>query len=343
MIYNIEIRNWGRVFTVPCSVVDDYLKNADPVFLKILLCVLSMGSSKITSEKISEFTGADENTIDDALVYWNDKEIICISGLNTSDGFTPTISDKALTSQAVKKKIKTPINQPQPVSIPESEKNRANTVAYSPSEMAALISNNPELKYFFDTIQTVMKKLINNSEQRGFIYIYEYYGFEVASILLLADYCVDLGKGSIAYIKSVAKDWHERGITAYIDVEKEIIRLTKLHSYESKVSSAFGITNKLTPKQKTFIQDWQSKNMPIDLVELAYQRCMDNTSKLVFKYIDTILQKWHSEGVKTIEQAESQGKKKRPIKDKEHSYDINEIDDFQKNFLLKGKGLKQGE
>ena len=28
MTYKIDIKNWGRVFTVPCSVVDNYLKEA---------------------------------------------------------------------------------------------------------------------------------------------------------------------------------------------------------------------------------------------------------------------------------------------------------------------------
>lgn len=343
MIYNIEVRNWGRVFTVPCSVVDEYLKNADPEFLKVLLCVLSWGSSKISTEQIHELSGVSENEIEDALIFWNDKEIICLSGFKNSDGFTPTISKKL--NDNIPNKSKTPSSLASAVSIPQNEKKRAETVAYTPSEIANLISNNVELQYFFDAIQTVMKKIINNSEQRGFIYIYEYYAFDVPSILLLADYCVNLGKGSIAYIKSVAKDWHERNINSYSDVEKEIIRLTKVHSYECKVASAFGITSKLTPKQKDFISDWQSKNVSIELVELAYQRCMDNTSKLVFKYIDTIIQKWYSNGIKTIEQAENENKNKArsSLPDKEHSYDLNEIDDFQKNFLLNRKGLKLGE
>lgn len=328
MEYKIEIKSWGRVFTVPCSVVDEHLKNTDGDFLKVLLCVISWSGEKMSSEKISDMTGVSQICVDKAIDYWNSCGVITACAQNDFVGFTPEIK-------------KTVSVKSEGIGISSAETDRTGNNYYSPSQVAKILNSSEELKSFFNEVQAVLGRILTNADQRGFIYIYEELGFSPASILLLTEYCKDIGRCSIAYIKSVAKSWFEQDIVAYGDIEKHIIKLNEYHSYENKISSVLGITIKLTTKQKEYINNWKSMGISCELAELAYEKCVDATSKLSFAYINKILENWHSAGIKTVEQAKNESKQgKKNNQKKEHSYNIDEIDDFQKNFLLNRKKIK---
>lgn len=328
MNYRIDVRSWGRVFTVPCSVVDKYLKVAEENYIKVLLCVLSLGSENISSEKLSEMTEISEREVIKALSFWNANKVISAESDDDFIGFTP---DEEVTVQKSETRF-----------VPDkSELDRANNNYYSPSQIAQIIESSDELRALFQEVQTVLGRILSNADQRGFIFIYEEYGFSPASVLLLTEYCKDIGKTSIAYIKSVARSWFEQDIISYESIEKHIIKLNEYHTYENKIKSVFGITIKLTSKQSAYIEEWKSKGISPELAELAYEMCADKTGKLIFKYINTILESWHSQGIKTKAQAEAQAyKPKNTGSTKEHSYDTVEIDDFQKNFLLNRKKVK---
>lgn len=325
MDHEIKIKNWGRVFTVPCSVADDHLKNTDGNYLKVLLCVLSWGGGKFSTEKISRLTGLETSVVSDALMFWNDKEVISVSGAKDFTGFVP---DKQVTEQV------------KAVEMPKAAADRSENVAYTPAEIASLISSDGELKNFFDSVQKVLKRTLNYTEQRGFIYIYEFYSYSAPAMLLIAEYCEKLGKSSISYIKTVAKSFFEQDIISYADIEKHIIALEEAHSYENRIASAFGIKIKLTSSQKKYIEQWKSMDISPELAEYAYDLCADNTGKLSFSYINKILDNWKKNGITTPEQAKNErlafsDGKRSGSKGKKSSYDVDEIDEFQKNYLLK--------
>ena len=323
MYFNIEINNLGRFFNIPCTVADNYLKDTDGDYIKVLVFILSMGNSTLSDDIISEKTGISQSKIKEAVNFWVNKEIIRVTG----EEFIGFDIEKAHESKNTGSK--------------EFEDNisrtRSENVAYTPSEIAELVNNSPELKMLFDNVQLILGKLINYTEQKGFIYIYEYYGFDAPSILLLTEYCMGLGKTNIAYIKTVARSFFERDIVTYKDIEKEIIRLNEKKQYENKIAAAFGISTRLTPTQLKYIHSWDNSGISVELASYAYEKCVDSTGKMVMKYIDTVLDNWKKAGINTVEQAKKELKPKEKKSGDSHSYDLNEIDEFQKNFLLKRK------
>lgn len=327
MNYRISVKNWGRVFSVPCSVVDKYLKDTDGDSLKVLLCVVSLGEDEISSEKISTLCGVSESCVINALDYWTSCGIIK-ADCNDFVGFTPVIEKRKTIKESA-------------LLVEKSETVRSDNNYYTPAQIAEIISTSQELKDFFDEVQAVLGRILTNSDQRGFIHIYEEYGFSPASILLLTEYCKDIGKTTIAYIKSVAKSWFSQDIIAYDDVEKHIIELNEYHSYENGIARALGVTIKLTTRQREYIQSWRNMGISFELAEYAYERCADATSKLSFGYINIILENWHNQGITTVEQAKNESKTTKKSTAKEHSYDLNEIEEFQKNYLLNRKKLKK--
>ena len=158
MNYRIDVRSWGRVFTVPCSVVDKYLKVAEENYIKVLLCVLSLGSENISSEKLSEMTGISEREVIKALSFWNANKVISAESDDDFIGFTP---DEEVTVQKSETRF-----------VPDkSELDRANNNYYSPSQIAQIIESSDELRALFQEVQTVLGRILSNADQRGFIFI----------------------------------------------------------------------------------------------------------------------------------------------------------------------------
>ena len=59
----------------------------------------------------------------------------------------------------------------------------------------------------------------------------------------------------------------------------------------------------------------------------AYERCVDSKGELKFNYIDGILKKWESAGIKNLDDLkESESKSNKPAPKKKSSYDIKELE-----------------
>ena len=323
MEYNILIKNWGRMFTVPCTVVDEYIKLASGNAVKVLLCLLCSNSNKFKSENIASQMGINVSEVDDAIEFWSQLEVI----ENTSKPLKINNDEKDIVVQ-----------QPEVKSLIEAENPARNTlstktsVKYSPKEIERIVQNSTDLKFMMDNIQSVLKRPITYTEQCSLVNLHEYYGFSVGIILMLFEYCQSIEKTRIAYVEAIAKDWFERDIVTHEAVEKEIIRLIDYNSFENKIKHAFDINTKLTPKQTEFIDNWMHLGLSIDMITFAYEKCVDQTNKLSFPYINKILQSWAENKYTKREDviAKDQKPAQQPEKKKDHSYDLNEI--FKKSF-----------
>lgn len=328
MEYEINIKNWGRMFTVPCSVVDDYIKIADGKFIKVLLCLLCSNSNKISSEELCEKTGILINEVEDSIEFWRQMNIITIDNHSIAKENLMVQKDQAI---------------PEIVSVIQAENPTKNTLStktsikYSPKDIEKIVQNSSELKFMMDSIQIILKRPITYTEQSSLIHLHEYYGFSVGIILMLFEYCEQIEKTNIGYVEAIARSWFEKDITTHEAVEKEIIRLIDKNTFEHKVAYALGLETKLTPKQKDYIEQWNTLGMSIDMILFAYEKCVDQTNKLSFPYINKIINSWTESGyTKREDVAEKEVKPtKTNYKDdnKEHSYNLEEI--YNKSFMSK--------
>jgi DnaD/phage-associated family protein len=144
-----------------------------------------------------------------------------------------------------------------------------------------------------------LAKPLNGTITAGLINIYEYYGFDVPSIVMIAEYSRSVGKTSIAYIETVAKDWFSRGITDFTQVEQEIIRLTEQHNFEVEVAHRLGIEGKLTKQQRDFISQWKDWGFDVRLIELAGDECRNKKNTIKLPYVNGILGRWKQDNLFT--------------------------------------------
>ncbi|MBQ9375189.1 MAG: DnaD domain protein [Ruminococcus sp.] len=331
MDYKIDIKQWGKFFSVPCSVVDDYILISDGDFVKVLLCILCSNSDLVSTDKLAKQAGVSADKAEDAIIHWAGLGVISaqsVDGRKVAVNATPKVV-----------KTSTPVSTVEAISPSKSRTDAKTRVRYSTREIAEKIDANDELKALYDDMQTVLKRPINATDMAAILNLYEYYNFSAPSILMIAQYCTDKGKGRIAYIETVAKNWFDKGICSYAEVEAEIIRLEQLQTYENKILNAFGITNKITKRQREFIQSWNDMGFSPEMLEIAYEKCMDNTNKLNFGYINKILQNWSGKNIKTPKQVHDDdksytgGKKSKvDTKAKDTSYNLKDLEKLVMNY-----------
>lgn len=353
MKYKIERKNWGSFFTVPSKVVSKHLKLCSGDFIKVLLFILSSDKNEIITEDISVNTGISDDIVDDAVVYWSQAEVFSVLNVtvlkNTKKQTIHTdVSQKSgesnITDAESQKVSVLPALNPIDKSL-----EKKNHVKYSSKDIADIVNNQKEIKEMFSQLEIILKRGLRFSEQCGYINLVENYGFPIASILMLVQYCEDIGKASIRYVESIAESWFEQDITSYQQVEAEIIKMMKSHKVENKVAKIFGMTTNLTKKQKEYINSWTELGFSIDMIQLAYEKCVDQINKLSFPYINKIITSWSKEKVFTVDEVNIQDAKtkkyKSKKKEKEHSYDLDEFYEFTLNHVpkIKGKDRKSSD
>lgn len=330
MEYKIDCRTWGRFFSVPCSVVDDYILLSDGDFVKVLLCILCSNSQVVSSEKLARQAGVSVEKAEEAIIHWSGLGVISAEtteGKAVAEAVVPALSGTVKPRQSI-----------EAINPARNSIDAKTRVKYSTSEIAEKIEKSDELKALYNDIQTVFKRTINATEMAAILNLYEYYDYSAASILMIAEYCTSIGRAKMAYIETVAKSWFERGICSYGDVENEIIRQTNIRAFESKVTSAFGIQNKLTKKQREFIQKWESMGFSVEMLSIAYEKCMDSTNKLNFGYINKILENWAGKSILTPQQVEAddrkygQSQKMKSDGCRDSSFNLTEWENYARNF-----------
>lgn len=340
MNYRFSRDDWGADFSVPACVVSDFLKLSDGNYIKVLLCILA-GRRSTSTEELSQLCGLSAQIVDDAVMYW------CGLGVITC-GETAVPAVSQISAEQPKKFS----DRSEPVSLVEAVKPTKNivdrrvVVNYTQREIKEKAEKDADLKQLVNDIQSTLQFSINGKELGMLVELYELYKFDVPTILLAAEYCRNHGADSIAYLSTTMIRWFEKGITSYSDVEQEIIQMGKHSKFENKVLKIFGMDCKPSKKQREYIDKWDNAGFSIEMIEIAYNKCLDANIKPIFSYIDKILMNWSERSIKTPEQVNKSDenfkrkytpKKKAEEVQKDTSYDLDEFEQFAMNFSLSKK------
>ncbi|WP_028510775.1 DnaD domain protein [Ruminococcus sp. NK3A76] len=301
----------GRVFMMPASVVDEYIKISTGEQIKVLMCIYCLGSEKIRTEDIAGMAGVSEQTVREAVIHFSKLGVFTASGLTGAEAepaqeIKPALQPAAgIPVQTVRADEITPVTR---------DTSRNAKVRYTPREIAAKIEQDNALNGLMQSMEQLMGRQLTHSNVGDVLEMYEHLELDPASILMIAEYCKSLDKCRTAYILRVAQEWFDEGISEFDAVERKIINLGRYNSFEAKIKRLIGLDGAATKKQRTYIASWQDMGFDFDMVRLAYEQNIDNTGKLSFPYMDKILHGWQEKGIHTPAQAEQAGKKFREEK-----------------------------
>ena len=298
MGYQVESGLWGNVFAVPGQLVDEHLRLCGGVALKVLLVVLRQGG-RAAPEQISALLGLPAADVTDSLGYWAALGVLIQTGeeeppaeAERGGRIIPFARAEVAPQQAEEK-------EPPTGQKPGGRRKRLSTGQIN--EMGRADGNIP---FLLQESQAILGKPLTPVATDTIAALYSYYGMKPEVILMLLQYCVSQKKENMSYLEKVAAGWMEAGIDTHEKAEGELLRAAGREKLENAVRRRFGISDRaLIPSEREHIASWKEQGLSIDLIDLAYQRTIEQKGKLSFAYINGILQNWQAKGIGDVAQA----------------------------------------
>lgn len=328
MSIQINLGAWRSVFAVPSQIVDEGLKFADGVKLKVLLYVLRNADRELELEAVSKATGVNVTDIPEALDYWVSRQVLQKNNLVYAP---PSVDAATEPIEISKKESKTVEEVSQDV---EQQKQRfVVTKPQKPDYVftAQRLAVDEDLKILVSEAQTMLGKTLSNSDVATLLMLKDTCGLRMDVILMLIQYCVGIDKGNMRTVEKIGISWADEGVNSVEAADFKIAQATHASKCFALVSSVFGMKNVGSPtkKQLEYSTKWVGEwKFSAPMLREAYERCVDSKGELKFNYIDGILKKWEAQGIKNpdeLKQAEN-APQKSANRAQKSSYDINELE-----------------
>lgn len=286
----ITPRYGSRVAVVPVPEDPSQWKNATRDQLALLLVLMAEG--ECTPDVLSERSGVLKKNMDEALAYWVDAGVIAVEGMR------PTAAKGSGYRGVVRK-------------TPERA---AELPHYNTDEAARYLEKHPSASNLIDCCQQELGKIFNTSEAEIVIGLLDYLSLDPEYILLLFAHCAKRELKSLRYIEKMAITLHDAGIVTYDQLDQHLKKVDRANSAEHALRDLFGIGKRALIKREReaffrWISEWE---MPLDVIERAYEITVGSTKEPSVPYTNAILEKWHAKGLKTLADVEAEEAAKSP-------------------------------
>ena len=183
---------------------------------------------------------------------------------------------------------------------------------YTTAELGNLLEARPETAELLGECQNLFGKLFSTHEVNTVLGLTDYLGLDAEYVLILVThycrYCREHDKRpSVRGLEKLAISMYDRGITDMSALQEELLLQEELQKTESKLRGLFGIgTRALTAKEKKAFSAWlHTYKFGMDMITLAYEIAVDATGNASVAYVNSILDRWNSEDIRTPEQVEA--------------------------------------
>ncbi len=293
MIYNINPMIFSSTFAIPADVADKYLKLCEGSHLKVLIYILRNIAKMPSVEDISNEIDISVFDVKEALLFWADTGIITID-INI---------EKTEHSTTVKKALKP-----------------------TRTDVAKRGLEDTKLHYLLNQTQIIFGRNLKGNEVETLGWLYDDVGLDVSLILYIIGFAKQQGKANIRFIESIATDWADKGVETIADAEEQVKNMAISDQAWKLVMNIFGIERRSPSKKESelsvkWINEW---GISKELLKHAYDTCIDTKSKYSFSYIAKIIENWHNDGYKTVDDIDA-----KPKNDKKMQGAYN-IDLFEK-------------
>lgn len=333
MEYKVNCGIWGAMFGVPIIVADNFLKLASGDQIKVLLYLLRCSGKICTSEEISTNTGVTVQAAEDAVLFWQQANVITPQGTISQAAANP-IMIQPNTNEVPDAQIESsaqPFQQP----IANAPDHKANL---SGGEIAEIMKESQDIRDLFKVAETIIGTL-KNSQMNSIIWMYDHLGLKKEVIIILLTYCASIEKTNTAYVEKIASAWAENDINTMEAAQDEIQKRNAAKDYILSIMKKFEMNRRPTAKQAEFIEQWKNAGFNLELVHYAYEKTIEQINKLSFDYINKILLSWRDSGFMTVQDvknAESdfrKNKKAAPSKNDAKDADVEEYESIINQFL----------
>lgn len=277
---DFEFQYKNSVINLPASAADD-LSKADASELRVLIALARYGFED--AESVASAAGVEGDELIRAIDFWRGAGVIAAS--ERGEGISVSVHEGVGT-----------------------DSNRVTVVTsgdlphYTGKEIEAIFAQNGEMSAFIDECQRILGKMFSSSEINKLIALVDVYRFSCEYVTLLVRRCAEIGKGSVPYILKTGVSLYNGGIVSVEGLEEKIRAEDACRTVEGKLRTLLGIGNRaFTEREKKFIANFAKLQIPDDMLELAYNITVDNTTKPSMPYMNKVLTTWREAGYKTAD------------------------------------------
>ena len=320
MEYRINLGCWNSVFAVPCEIVDKYLNTLDGIQIKVLFYALRHGGELFNTQELSDSIGISLEETSGAL------ETLCNMGLlfsQDSQSISSKIGDEKNTNSEVISHKK--------VVVSEVKYQRPNA-----GYIAERIKGSQDIYYMMQEAQEILSRPLSTSDSAILLTLHDNDGLPIDVIVMLLQYAASVGKTNMKYISKAGQSWAEEGIDNLEKAEKKIESLNHKNMIWKRFESLIGIEHRAptATESEAVIRWFDTWKFDDTMVREAYERCVNMNGRYVLKYMDSIIKRWHNQGIVSIEQAIAENSKKHSRTRKSEtqnsnvSYNIEEYENY---------------
>ena len=290
---------------IPVSMdfIERLMPSANGAYVKVYLTALSLGvtSGEMSTAEMAGRLNLLESDVVNALEYWDRQGALRYANDNVIFG-NADVQASAKKTETVKKDME---------------------------EIRGEMIENPALADLCTLSQEILGKTLRNKDIETLYWFYDELGLSPEVITMLLEYCVSRDKRNMNYIEKVAVSWHENGITTIDAADRFINNEREKNGYFHSLRKLFGIDNRsLSKTEESYLKVWRDDcGMDENMVALAYEYCIMQTSKLSFPYMNSIIKRWHELGIHTVQEAERDHEDFK-TKNKQNNLDVYNDDDF---------------
>ena len=316
MSFEIQHNCYHRVFVLPKEVVENHIKLAGALQLKVLLWLFYHQGAVDDPSIIAEDLGATSSDVQDALQYW------VVNGMIVQTQ-TTTGNDIVLPTEKPKTAVVSTVS-----TVPQKSQKP------SRAEIAKRGTESPEVAWLLSEAQSKFNRTLTFSEASTLVWLMDTYGLSPAIVIMVIEYAASVDSCNIRYIEKTAIGWYNNEINSVAKAEEYLTKKEQARNNWNTVRRTFGIDQrKATKQEEIYVERWMVEwGFSIKMLREAYDRCVNNTGKINFNYINKILEKWHASGFKKPEdikeEVPAKGKTNGGLKrasQQDASFDIDEI------------------
>lgn len=189
--------------------------------------------------------------------------------------------------------------------------------AYSEQDITDAMEQDTSFRFLYGEVQKILGRVLNTEELKILLGFVRYLGLPADVVFVMVCYCRDRARQrgsarnpSLRSIEKEAYAWAEKGIdtmeeaSAYIQAQN--LKNTRLY----RLMDLLQIRGRnLTAAEERYASSWLDMGFDDEAIGLAYEKTCLNTGGLNWAYMNKILQRWHQQGLHTIQAIQSGDRK----------------------------------
>lgn len=198
---------------------------------------------------------------------------------------------------------------------------------YTTVEITDILEKRAETKFLIDECQRAFGKMFNTAEVNILIGLSDYLGLDAEYILLLFAHLGKKDNKSIRNVEKLAYRMVDEGITDSNVLQEKLKFLEEYETIEGQIKAVFGLSQRaFTTKEKKIIDRWITEyKFDFDIIRRAYEITVDSTGKPSIPYAGAILDRWHAEGLTTLQKIEESIEAYKNENNNDGSFDTDEF------------------